>query len=622
MKIRFSILLLLIINHICTENLYAQKLVFLTPTEDFHNEFPVMEPWDMSDTLAQNLKTEYLNSYIKENLRLYQYVQNFLVNMGSIEQAEPVYVAFSNNQGGFPEMGFYLQTDSGLIDKTHAGYVDFHKSSLTSPLNEVGSDSQILPHELGHIILKYLCIPGKEHNGASTDMHYFPIVTDYWTAFNEGFAEHFEIISHQLEQNNQIKEGIERDLEEIPQKVKKKIEGYKRDFKLPLRAGLYRASTITWFQRYEMYRRHAWVHSEKIRYQTNSIKTRSLDDKILYRNTGVSLNPEIRNYEQMLSTEGVISLFFYKLVNSEIKDHYLDKSFYDKFLPKKERLAYRPEEKFKKIENAYLKIFAVISKFVYLDYSDYSNLYDFMNGYIQEFPDEEEYIKKIFRQSIGYEFTKPGKELWLLNKGFNHQFISLIQYGASLPFYSLNLNTANRDDLLTLRLAENDIDAILYDRDINGCYNSIEDLIQRNNKIGNQTIHLLKESQFDTQYIENQYSSLNLQTLLMGILRHFAKVILLLFLLLLIIQYFLVIRRSNIKIKKFWYITGKFFKVVLFFVAAMISVMTDTPIIWFLLFIIGISGLSYLFYRKKGEHLIDALSGTAVLTLFFIYAIV
>ncbi|MFC2152058.1 hypothetical protein ACFLSE_05970 [Bacteroidota bacterium] len=525
MKIRLiSTFILLILFTADLRSIESEDIVFLKPTGEFENDFPVMQIWDDTDTSLIQLRERYLNSYISENIKLYQFVQNYLVNQGKTPNTEPVYVALSNNQGGFPEMGFYLESEGNKINKEHAGYVDFHKSTLNSAMDEAGSDCQILPHELGHIILKYLCIKGKENKGASTDMHYFPVVTDYWTAFNEGFAEHFEVIAHQLETNVKIKKGIEEDLDLIPVKTEKQIKGYKHDFTYPFRIGFYRATTIAWFQNYEMYRRHAMVHNGDIKYKSDIVDIKPIDDAILFRNSGLFYDhKDMRSYEQMLSTEGIVSAFFYNLVNSDINKYYQDKTFYNQFLQVSDTANYTPENKFSVYENAYLKFFYIISKYVYDDYSENSNLFDFINGYIAEFPDEAEIILKVFKETTSYDYRKPAKEIWLLKKNFDHQFISLIQYGATLPFYSININTANTVDFFAIGIDESDSEKLIEERINNGCYNDINDAINRTASLNDNSKNILLNSDFDIDYVEKQFEDfeLNLKSLLAAILIHF-----------------------------------------------------------------------------------------------------
>jgi len=228
-----------------------QGLVILKPTGQIHNDLQVMEICPDDDPSCGTLRQKYLNSYIEESIYLNDFVQNYLVNTGKISHKEPIYVAFTDRQGGYPVVGFYLREGDRLIDKSGAGYIDLYKDLLTADLNRLDSETQIIPHELGHIFFKQLCEPGVQQEIGSTDVHYFNIITDYQTAFNEGFAEHFETMSALYEPNPEIKEGILNDIVEVPQRTEARIAGFKNDFRWPLRFGFYRATALFWLQRLE-----------------------------------------------------------------------------------------------------------------------------------------------------------------------------------------------------------------------------------------------------------------------------------------------------------------------------------------------------------------------------------
>ncbi len=99
----------------------------------------------------------------------------------------PTYLLLSQEEGGFARHGFWLEQAKGQRRLVLAGYVDLvvdHESV------EDGNFEEIFSHELGHEILGELV--GKLPPGASRNMHQSMTITDYPTAFDEGYAEHFQ----------------------------------------------------------------------------------------------------------------------------------------------------------------------------------------------------------------------------------------------------------------------------------------------------------------------------------------------------------------------------------------------------------------------------------------------
>src|SRR6185436_9524177 len=92
----------------------------------------------------------------------------------------------SDNQGGFPRFGLYSDdADPGLA------YIDLHRRSL--PSGRFGAIDQIFPHELLHVIVHDLA--GPPPDGNATQVHAIGVRTDRVTAFNEGFAEHGQVMA-------------------------------------------------------------------------------------------------------------------------------------------------------------------------------------------------------------------------------------------------------------------------------------------------------------------------------------------------------------------------------------------------------------------------------------------
>ncbi len=99
---------------------------------------------------------------------------------------EPAYLLLSTQQGGFPRFGFVLDG----TPKPEAGYVDLHRSS--SVAGRFGAMDQIFPHELLHVIARQLA--GEPRESGANQVHAIGVRTDPVIAFQEGFAEHVQIM--------------------------------------------------------------------------------------------------------------------------------------------------------------------------------------------------------------------------------------------------------------------------------------------------------------------------------------------------------------------------------------------------------------------------------------------
>ena len=164
-------------------------------------------------------------------------------------------------------------------------------------------------------------------------MHYFSVRTDYSTAFNEGFAEHIENVSRIFEKNEAIKKGVFADIEKIKVQSEFAINGFEKDFLYPFRIGYFKMSMPIWYQKYENLKRYEHAINGTAKFLNSTLDLDNIEDQLTIRNAGIrQRKSELRNYVQMLSTEGVISSFFTQLTQSELTDHYLDTTFYKPFL--------------------------------------------------------------------------------------------------------------------------------------------------------------------------------------------------------------------------------------------------------------------------------------------------
>jgi hypothetical protein len=220
----------------------------------------------------------------------------------------PTYLLMSQEEGGFARYGFWLEDAEGKRQLVLAGYVDL---VVDEESVKDGNLEEIFSHELGHQILGELV--GKLPPGASRNMHQSMTVTDNPTAFDEGYAEHFQPLVRDVTANAYLREltkgTTSTDLERLwisrlDQQLRS--DGVKRNLFIHNKA-LPAAALEPGADRYRLY-----LDSET--------STAFLDD-------------ELRNGQQMMASEGVIATLFYRSVNdTALREHYREAAFYQAFI--------------------------------------------------------------------------------------------------------------------------------------------------------------------------------------------------------------------------------------------------------------------------------------------------
>jgi hypothetical protein len=424
----------------------------LVPTGESAHGFPVLKYMPQDDPRMKTLDILFKRTFIAEMVRVNQYVRQYLLNKKIISHPEPAYLLISGRQGGFPMKGFYLSDQGKLTDKTAVPFVELAEAEEN--YQTLSSITQIYPHALAHIFYEQLArVDPANVESYSPDVHYFSLVTDYFKAFNEGYAESFENLSRALEPDSSVRRGIRMSVAKYDRTLPPRISGFNRDFRWPARIGFYRLSMVIWYQQLENYKRYIWAGDGRAKYRSASFSSADLEKALQYRNACVIPDgTSLRNAAQAASTEGVVSSFFTKLRESNLKEHFADRSFYLPFFSDTAALIV-PRNRLTPEENQLLKEFYVICKYLGNVAPGRSPLFGFINGYLAEFPDERQTVLRIFRDVTGAEF--PGRqptELWVLNPGHAHHSWIMAQFGGTaVPYYTFNLNTADWMDLATLK---------------------------------------------------------------------------------------------------------------------------------------------------------------------------
>jgi hypothetical protein len=416
----------------CCGSTFAQikenpLLVVLSDTGQVRDGLPVLKPHPEGPAVAGIL----LNGFPLKMLRLYRCVQTYL-NASLNGRPEPAYLLFSSHQGGFPRFGFYLQDEL----KQGIGYVDLFKTKgLTGRFSAV---DQIFPHELGHIIVHLLS--GKPSPGGANQLHAIAVRTDPKVAFQEGFAEHLQIMAvddpdadpstHALASDHAQLRLAERQLALF----RRELQAY-WSFATPKKMGF-----LFWYSGAEQVLRYHAVKANTFAYAPE-ISDALLDRRDPYAayllenmlpGTSRSLP---KSASVMFSTEGCVSSLFYRWASDhEIGGRFLDESFYERFGAVRSSIS--------PVENVYLKLFHAIHAGRAQDTSRV------IAAYRTAFPEEAQIVDRIVNGMLLEQPLPTAPAIWLANPDFKTGTGLFDQFRAVPRVHTFDLNAATLVDLL------------------------------------------------------------------------------------------------------------------------------------------------------------------------------
>ena len=352
--------------------------------------------------------------------------------------------------------------NSGKRKLILAGYVDMVVGDDCSQ----GCIEEIFSHELGHLILQTLA--GDFHEGPSRKMHQSMTVTDYPTAFDEGFAEHFQPLARDSHTTKLPSDTVATDFD------------------------LFWVSAADGELRTDGVKRNLFIHRKPLPEVAFQSKP-DIYGLFVDAETSTAFMPtELKNGQQMMASEGVISTLFYRMVNDEqLRSHYRDASFYRPFLQDESA---QVEKAITPYENVNLKLFAAMTALRGLK-PDQPPMIRLVEQYAKLFPDEARRIygdfiattwgatasqqlasqlarlasdggrgdRAAFQKDDSSAFgstiaevtdgkralgSNLGPELWVVNSQFNIAS-SVWATDRRLPL-TINLNTATEPELMTI----------------------------------------------------------------------------------------------------------------------------------------------------------------------------
>jgi hypothetical protein len=411
-------------------------VVVLEETGQMRDGVPVFRPYPDQQRVAAVLE----RGFSGRMLRLFRYEQAYLHKRDGLT-TEPAYLLLSSKQGGFPRAGFYL----GPEDKRHAGYVDLQRGQALT--GQFGAVDQIFPHELMHIILHQLAHypvegAGQPHGAGSNQIHAIGVRTDPATASDEGLAEHAQVQSIEDPDADPATRALADDAE-LGQRTYRQFAAYRRELAARWSpATRYRTTFLLWFSAAEQALRYYAVKENAFAYEpevpSHLLSTSDPYAAYLLENI-VPGTPGKRpkSAARMLSTEGVISAFFYRWANSvPLRAQYRDKSFYAQFdvLP----------TDVSPLENLYLKMFHVFYTHQIRD------TMQLIAAYKATFPDEAADLDAVVREAFAGQPLPTAPAIWFANPDFHTGTSVFDQFRCAPRVHTFDLNAASEVDLVSI----------------------------------------------------------------------------------------------------------------------------------------------------------------------------
>jgi hypothetical protein len=405
-----------------------QSLVILSPSGTSRNGFPVLErraPNEVSRVLARGFSGRLL--------RLYALEQEYL-HRETGAAPEPAYLLLSNEQGGFPRFGFVLDG----VEKPAAGYVDLHQGSRLA--GRFGAMDQIFPHELLHVIARQMA--GEPRASGANQVHAVGVRTDPVTAFQEGFAEHVQIMCVDDPDAVPATRALREDAGALA-RAEAEFAQYARS--VGRRGSLGSPPEmrfLIWFSSAEQVMRYHAVKANRFARQAR-IRDRLLrrsDKYAAYLHQAVVAggpDDPVKPAGVLLATEGVIAHLFWRWVTDPVlQQRYRDPEFYGRFGTDASSVA--------PLDNAYLKIFHALRA------GRAGDTVAFLRSYVREFPDEAGRVEQLAREVLAGQDVPDAPELFLANPSLQTGTSLFDQFRALPRTHTFDANAATALDWLAV----------------------------------------------------------------------------------------------------------------------------------------------------------------------------
>lgn len=281
----------------------------------------------------------------------------------------PNALLISKNEGGYAKQGLNIIDNDTSIVYNKLNYVD-----LVVEEDYIEQCIDIYSHELGHVMLANIF--SKLPDSISSKQHVSMGITDYFMAFDEGWAEHFERLAYdEIKKYREIHNIIYRYDNDIH-----KLWQCRADSELRLDGVL----------------DNKYIY-QKLLPENNNLNLDITDLIILEHTSTIFDKTKLKNAQQMLSCEGVIATLFYRInTNNILKSNYQSKEFYNNFLLKDLTDNSQIKKLFTPFENIILKSFWVFSKIKDNLSAKSIPIIEYIKTWCDCFPEDKTEILKIF----------------------------------------------------------------------------------------------------------------------------------------------------------------------------------------------------------------------------------
>lgn len=345
----------------------ARVKISLIEAEGREGRLLLGKPMAVDSPLAKKIVAELRMPFHESVIKLNQCSRNL-----AGDDEGPNVLFLSRNEGGFPRQGLAIrETDSeAVVRYPKLNYVDL-------VLNEQRVDMgmmDIFSHELGHVMM--MNVWPEFPQGRSSKQHVSMGVTDYATAFFEGWGIHFQRLAYE------------------------RVEKYRVSFDDSFHYS--RATGGLWHSNLDKELRLNAVLQNKYIYKKLlpglDTSTMSMAELILLEHTSPHFDmTRLKNAQQMLSCEGVLATLFYRISsNPTLQNGYRTKDFYSRFLISELPGGIAIQDVFSPFENVMLKNFWVWHELKGRLSEDDVIAVEFIKQWGRSFPEDREEILKVF----------------------------------------------------------------------------------------------------------------------------------------------------------------------------------------------------------------------------------
>ncbi len=321
-----------------------------------------------ADSMAALALADITLPFNWQMVRMSQCARNLVKNTEG-----PNILYLSKNEGGFPRTGVSITDLTGKEES----YPDLRFVDLVADQKSITDGVlSIYTHELGHVMMGLVLGDALEklRLDRSPKQHVSMGITDYLTAFNEGWGVHFQRLG--FDNTEKYRLAFENKMEP------------RRSLALAWHSGLDE------YQRIYLVKENGYIYGKL---NIEPADSTSAEERILAEHTSVAFDrTRIKNAQEMLSCEGVLATLFYKInTDRKLSESYQPANFYTPFLVKPIPADRAPSEILSPVENVMLK-----NMWVWKNLSDKgiegNPFIAFLNEWCIQFPADKEEILHVF----------------------------------------------------------------------------------------------------------------------------------------------------------------------------------------------------------------------------------